>query len=76
MHDDQQQAGTVSRQVAGISGEGFRHVALLAGSQEQYAAEMTGFVRAALARDEPVLVAVPAFRAGRCGRPWAPTPGR
>src|SRR5690242_12496844 len=64
MHDDQQQAETVSEQVAGISGEGFRHVALLAGSQEQYLAEVTGFVRAALARDEPTLVAVPAFRAG------------
>ena len=64
MHDDQQHAGTVSQQVAGISGEGFRHVALLAGGQEQYLAEVTGFVRAALARGEPVLVAVPAFRAG------------
>src|SRR5690242_1587279 len=64
MHDDQQEAGTVSRPVAGISGEGFRHVALLAGSQEQYLAEVTWFVRAAMARGEPVLVAVPAFRAG------------
>jgi anti-sigma regulatory factor (Ser/Thr protein kinase) len=64
MHDDQQEAGTVSQQAAGISGEGFRHVALLAGSQEQYLAEVTGFVRAALGRGEPVLVAVPAFRAG------------
>jgi hypothetical protein len=37
---------------------------LLAGSQEQYLAGVTGFVRAARARGEPVLVAVPAFRAG------------
>src|SRR5438309_965340 len=56
MHDDQQETGTVSQQVAGISAEGFRHVALLAGSQEQYLAEVTGFVSAALDRGEPVLV--------------------
>jgi hypothetical protein len=76
MHDDQQQAGTVSRQVAGISGEGFRHVALLAGSQEQYLAEMTGFVRAALARMSRCWSRCPRSGPGRCGRPWAPTPGR
>ena len=64
MHDDHQAAETVSQQVAGISDEGFCHAALLAGSQEQYLAGVTGFVRAALARGAPVLVAVPAFRTG------------
>jgi anti-sigma regulatory factor (Ser/Thr protein kinase) len=64
MHDVQQEAGTASWHVAGVPDGGFRHVALLAGSQEQYLAEVSGFVRAALARGEPVLVAVPAFRAG------------
>jgi anti-sigma regulatory factor (Ser/Thr protein kinase) len=76
MHDDQQQAGTVSQQVADISAEGFRHVALLAGSQEQYLAEVTGFVSAALARGEPVLVAVPAFRAGPLRRMLGADAGR
>lgn len=64
MRDDHQEAETVSPQAAGISGEGFCHAALLAGSQEQYLAEVTGFVDAALGRNEMVLVAVPAFRAG------------
>jgi anti-sigma regulatory factor (Ser/Thr protein kinase) len=64
MHNDHQEAETVSAQAADSSGEGFCHAALLAGSQEQYLAEVTGFVRAALGRDEVVLVAVPAFRAG------------
>src|SRR5438309_4723163 len=63
MDGDHQAAGAVSAAV-GTGGAGFRHAALLAGSQEQYQAGVTGFVRAALDRDEPVLVAVPAFRAG------------
>jgi len=64
VRDDLQDAETVSPAAAGISGEGFCHAALLAGSQEQYLAEVTRFVRAALGHDEVVLVAVPAFRAG------------
>ena len=63
MYDDHQEAETAFPAAAGISGDGFRHAALLAGSQEQYLAEVTGFVRAALNRNEVVLVAVPAFRA-------------
>jgi anti-sigma regulatory factor (Ser/Thr protein kinase) len=63
MHNDHQQPGTAS-QAVGRLGEGFCHAALLVGSQEHYLAEVTAFVRAALAREEPVLVAVPAFRAG------------
>jgi anti-sigma regulatory factor (Ser/Thr protein kinase) len=63
MHDDHQ-AGEMASPAAGISGASFCHAALLADSQEHYVAGVTGFVRAALARGEPVLVAVPAFRAG------------
>jgi anti-sigma regulatory factor (Ser/Thr protein kinase) len=63
MDGDHQAAGPVSA-AAGTGGGGFRHAALLAGSQEQYLAEVTGFVRAALARGEPTLIAVPGFRAG------------
>lgn len=60
MNDNRHAADGVSRVRAG----GFCHAALLVRSQEHYLAEVTGFVHAALARDEPVLVAVPAFRAG------------
>jgi hypothetical protein len=63
MRDNHQEAETASP-AAGISGEGFCHAVLLAGSQEQYLAEVTRFVRAALGQNEVVLVAVPAFRAG------------
>src|SRR5436305_11836564 len=63
MDGDHQAAGTVSA-AAGTGSGGFCHNALLAGSQEQYLAGVNGFVRAALARGEPVLVAVPPFRAG------------
>jgi anti-sigma regulatory factor (Ser/Thr protein kinase) len=63
MDGDHQAGGAVSAG-AGGGGGGFCHAALLAGSQEQYLAEVAGFVRAALDRGEPVLVAVPAFRAG------------
>ena len=44
MHDDHQEAETVSELVAGIPDAGFCHAALLAGSQEQYLAGVTGFV--------------------------------
>lgn len=60
MNDNRQAADGVARMPAG----GFCHAALPFRSQEQYLAEVTGFVHAALARDEPVLVAVPSFRAG------------
>jgi anti-sigma regulatory factor (Ser/Thr protein kinase) len=43
---------------------GFCHTALLFDSQEQYLAEVTRFVHTALARAEPIVIAVPAFRAG------------
>lgn len=68
MNDNRQAADGVPRMPAGIPAGipagGFRHAALLFHSQEQYLAEVTGFVHAALARDEPVLVAVPTFRIG------------
>lgn len=52
------------RQAAGSAGRaGFRHAAFLYGSEAEYLAGVSEFVRAALARGEPVLVAVPGHHA-------------
>ncbi|HEV2373027.1 MAG TPA: sensor histidine kinase [Streptosporangiaceae bacterium] len=45
------------------AGDALRHVALLCRGQADYRAGVTGFIRDALARDDPVLAAVPAQRA-------------
>jgi anti-sigma regulatory factor (Ser/Thr protein kinase) len=49
---------------AGVTADGFQHVALLHDSQAGYLAEVSAFVRAAVARGEPVLLTVPHWRAG------------
>ncbi len=54
--------GTPAATQAG--GPGFRHAALVYRSESQYLTEVAAFVRAAFARDDPVLVAVPGFHAG------------
>lgn len=64
MNDNRQAVDGMSRAPTGIPDDDFCHAALLFRSQEHYLAEVTGFVHAALARAEPVLVAVPGFRAG------------
>lgn len=46
------------------AGDGFVHVGLLYDSLAEYLAAVSGFVRAALARGDPVLVVIPGFQAG------------
>lgn len=61
--------GSISAALAGGSlaaranGDSFQHVALLYRGEAEYLAAVPAFVRAALARGDPVLVAVPCFRA-------------
>src|SRR5438874_9543855 len=50
---------------SGAAGDGLRHMALPYRSRAHYLREVRVFVRAALARDEPVMVAVPGPRAGQ-----------
>lgn len=49
---------------APVGSEGFQHAALLHRSETEYLTEVAAFLQAALARGEPALAAVPAFRMG------------
>ena len=49
---------------APVDSDAFQHIALLYESDDAYLTEVPAFVRAALARGDPVLVAVPAGRIG------------
>lgn len=59
---------------AGTGSGGFEHCALFYASQAQYLGEVLAFVRAGLARGDPVLITVPPARAGplreALGRDW------
>lgn len=46
-------------------GDSLQHVAFLYENESQYLSGISAFVRAAVRRDDPVLVAVPGFRAGQ-----------
>lgn len=51
----------------GVTGRGLRHDALLYADDHDYLDAITAFVAAGRAADEPVLVAVPAYRLGQVG---------
>lgn len=61
---------------AGVSGQGFRHVALFYRGQDEYLAAAADFVQAALGRGEPVFVAVPGARVGLLRSALAADSGR
>jgi anti-sigma regulatory factor (Ser/Thr protein kinase) len=56
-------AGAEGELAAPVDSGAFRHTALLYADDGEYVATVAGFVRAALGRGEPVLVAVPGDRA-------------